>query len=119
MSMGHMHDKEALWNKTFGYSLTMDDNLVLGGDLNVTVNKDEMWGRSGQEDKLCTFFLEKIEACNLIDVEPVVFRGTWFNKWTGDEGIHKFLDHFLVKDDLLQSIHNYQSWVGPIPCSDH
>jgi hypothetical protein len=57
----------------------MDESLVLGGDLNFTMNKDEIWGRLGQEDKLSNYFLEKFEACNLVDVEPMVLRPTWFN----------------------------------------
>jgi hypothetical protein len=46
------------------------------GDLNFTMNKDEVWGVEGREDKLFTFFLDKMETHKLIDVEPIVMRPT-------------------------------------------
>jgi len=79
----------------------MDESLLLEGDLNFTMNKDEIWGWMRREDKLSNYLLEKFEACNLVNVEPMVLRPTWFNNWSMDEGIHKRLDHFLVKEYLL------------------
>ena len=49
---GTYADKEAFWNKTLGNNLALDENLVLSGVLNFIVNKDEIWGMQGREDKL-------------------------------------------------------------------
>jgi hypothetical protein len=57
----------------------LDESLIIGGDLNFTVNKDEMWGVQGWEDKLSNFFTKKFEACKLVDVEFMVLKPTWYN----------------------------------------
>jgi hypothetical protein len=37
-------DKEAFWKKTLGLSQVLDENLILGGNINFIVNEYEIWG---------------------------------------------------------------------------
>lgn len=69
-----------------------DDNISIGGDLNLTINKDEIRGDRGREDMLSHFFLDKFETRNLVDVESVSLKPTWYNNQAREEGNHKRLD---------------------------
>lgn len=111
--------KEAHWNKILGYQWFQDDNLILGGDLNLTVHKDEIWGSQGRVDKLSHFFLDRFKACNLIDVESVSLKPTRFNNRERADDIQKRLDRFLVKEEIFLSINHIRSWVDPRRYSDH
>lgn len=73
----------------------------------------------GRQDIHSTYFLDTLESHNLIDVEPIVKRSTWYNNRGKDEGIHKRLDTFLAQASLFQDLVNYRSWVGPIHFSNH
>lgn len=86
-----------------------DDNIIIGDDLNLTINKEEIWGDQGREDKLSHFFLNKFETRNLVDVESVSLKPTWYNNQARAKGNHKRLDRFLVKEALLISINCFRS----------
>lgn len=101
--------KEAHWNKILGYQWFQDDNLILGGDLNLTVHKDEIWGSQGRVDKLSHFFQDRFEACNRIDVESVSLKPTRFNNRERADDIQKRLDRFLVKEEIFLSINHIRS----------
>ena len=71
-------------------------NLVLGGDLNLTLHSSEIWGTKASMDPLSSLFLSLFESVGLVDVTPLVAGPTWRNGRVGNEGISKRLDHFLI-----------------------
>jgi hypothetical protein len=64
------------WSHLFNYQCLRHDELIVGGDLNFIVNKEDIWGFVVREDKLAPFFRDQIECHGLIYVEPVLLRPT-------------------------------------------
>jgi hypothetical protein len=50
--------------------------VILGGDLNLTLNQREVWGDLARRDQLGDYFSQLFESCHLIDVDPVKFTLT-------------------------------------------
>jgi hypothetical protein len=93
--------------------------LIIGSDLNFTTRREEIWGPLACKDKLAHFFVDKLESTRLVDVEPIKLSLTWSNNRSGEEGVSKRLDRFLVHHKLLLDIGLYCSWVGSVCCLDH
>jgi hypothetical protein len=87
--------KVEFWEKLFGFNFIVDDNIIIGGDLKFIVNKDEVLGKMGREEKLSSYFVDKMETKKLVDVEPKLKRLRWYCNRSRDEGIHKILDIFF------------------------
>ena len=62
-------------------------NLILAGDLNLTLNVSEIWGSKAQIDPLGPFFTKLFSDHQLADVAPSCAGPTWRNGRLGDEGI--------------------------------
>ena len=69
-------------------------NLILAGDLNLTLNASEIWGTRAQLDPLGPFFSKLFSDHHLVDVAPSYAGPTWRNGRMGEEGISKRLDCF-------------------------
>jgi len=52
------------------------ENLMTGGDMNLTLNIGEIWGTSARHDWLEYFFLEHFERVGWVNIEPIEFRPT-------------------------------------------
>jgi hypothetical protein len=50
----------------FSLSCFQVDNLIIGGDLNLTLNKDKIWGTNALEDNLTHYFVEKFELASWV-----------------------------------------------------
>lgn len=88
------------------------DNLILGGDLNLSIGYLESWGDHAQIDPLSDLFENVLEDHSLIDIPSVKLQPTWRNKRTGEDSLARRLDHFLIKKKLLGMGSNYRWWVG-------
>jgi hypothetical protein len=51
-------------------------SLIIRGDLNLTLRKEELWGHLARSDVLANFFLCKFEMAGLVDVKLVVLKPT-------------------------------------------
>ena len=78
-------------------------NLILGGDLNLTMSNSEVWGKNARVDSLGPYFRHMFEQKGLVDVAPVKIMPTWRNKRSGDQEVSKRLDRFLVLELLIGS----------------
>jgi hypothetical protein len=56
------------WNHLVDSGLLTIKNLVVAGDLNLTVSTEEVWGRSSNSGSLPGFFRAFFQAHRLIDV---------------------------------------------------
>jgi len=65
-------DCEVFWNNLFGYRCVFSKNLMIGGHLNFTLNRDEIWGEDVYEDQLAHFFLEKMKHAGIFYVESAL-----------------------------------------------
>ena len=64
-------------------------NLILVGDLNLTLNASEIWGTRAQLDPLGPFFSRLFSEHHLVDVAPPSAGPTWRNGRMGEDGISK------------------------------
>jgi hypothetical protein len=93
---GAYEGKEFFREKVFSLNVFKPESLIIGGNLNFTLSRDEIWGVSAREDKLAGFFQDKLEMTSLVDVmtslvdvEPTLMRPTWCNNRSGVEEVSK------------------------------
>jgi hypothetical protein len=56
---------------------------------------------------------------NILDIEPVKLKPTWRNNRVGEDNIAKRLDHFLIKDTLLEKSFQLKQLIGHRGISNH
>ena len=95
------------------------ENVILGGDLNLTLTMGEVWGKNARQDALSPYFLDLFAKRNMVDVTPLKLEPTWRNKRGGDQAISKILDHFMVEENLLNGNLILKSIVETGGNSDH
>ena len=83
--------------------------VILGWDLNFSLNSWDVWGAFARVDRIDDFFNYHIEFVSLINIEPISMGPTLRNNRVGDEGVSKSIDRFLVLDALLQRVGKYRS----------
>jgi hypothetical protein len=91
----------------------------MAGDLNLTINLEEIWGETTHVDSLVGFFKELFSKNKLVDVAPAQVVPTWRNGRSGTEGISKRLDRFYVVENVLSTSCRFLSWVEYPFISDH
>ena len=94
-------------------------NLVLVGNLNLTLKVGESWGSQSNLGSLNTFFTNLFCNKKLIDIQPGKLVPTWRNGRVSDAFIAKRLDRFLLSKDLVLSSGIFRSWVYFPFISDH
>lgn len=75
-------------------------NIVVGGDLNVSLGLSESWGPMAQANPLADFFLNKLWMGKFIDVDLLKEKPTWRNKRVREAMVAKCLDQFFIKEYL-------------------
>jgi hypothetical protein len=58
-------------------------------------------------DHLADFFANRLEACGLVDVEPLKLQPMWSNNRAGREIVLKCLDRFMVHNSILHKVVRY------------
>jgi hypothetical protein len=71
------------------------ENIILGGDLNVTLSTEEKRGGSIVRDPAREWVEDLISTWDLMDIKPSRGRYTWTNKRVGPGHIAARLDRFL------------------------
>jgi hypothetical protein len=112
-------ERKRFWNNVADSRLLLHKNLIIAGDLNLTVSTGEVWGGSAQAGPLAGFFKAFFQNNKLIDIQPEKVVPTWRNGRTGVDSIAKRLDRFLISEELLTSVGLYRSWVEYPYVSDH
>jgi hypothetical protein len=79
------------------------DILVIGGDMNMTLNYREVWGDSVRSNRLFNFFQSHFEASIWVDIEAIKLRPTWNNNICGQDTVGKRLDYFVLIYPYLES----------------
>ena len=100
---GPFYDKKTFWDRLAGFGALDIPNLILGGDLNLTLNNNESWGKNARPDALAPFFTHLFKQKSLIDLAPIKHMPTWRNRRSGDQTVSKRIDRFLVSDSLIWS----------------
>jgi hypothetical protein len=93
---GPCKDRKTFWRKLADRGLLAIKDLILAGDLNFTLNNDEIWGTTALMDPLAPFFKELFDDSPLVDVAPTELVPTWHNGRIGESSISKRLDRFYM-----------------------
>jgi hypothetical protein len=116
---GPCSDRKLFWERLEKSGLLAQKNLVLAGDLNLTLSSGEIWGGIHTLGTLASFFINYFHRNKLIDIVPGTLMPTWRNGRAGTEAISKRLDRALISEDLLSSVGVYRAWVEFPYISDH
>jgi len=113
-------EKKSCWDTLVNF-LNMHNprNIILAGDLNVTLATEEKKGGSLVRDQAREWVEDIILSWDLLDIKPLIGMFTWTNKRLGPGHIAARLDRFLVHSDFLSSGLRASSKILPNCTSDH
>ena len=89
-------------------------NVILGGDMNLTLSEKENWGSLAHHDGLGSFFVALFESKELVDLQPLKLTPTRRNNRSGEQAISKRLDRFFLSGYLI-----VKTWVEVEGLSNH
>lgn len=112
-------DRVPFWENFLSKEISKGDLVIIGGDLNFSLGRSEVWGPTAHVDILSDYFIQKLGGRNLIDLEPVKLKPTWRNNSAGEHRVAKRLDCFLISEQLVESNLNVRQWIGSGGASDH
>ena len=76
---GPFHERREFWGTLFSLYAVEVTNVILGGDLNLTLTMVELWGENARNDSRSIFYFIFLGK-GLIDVQPLKLDLTWRNK---------------------------------------
>ena len=94
-------------------------NIIIAGDLNVTLAPCEKKGGVRGKDYMHDVVENMIHDWDFVDIKPKVGRFTWLNQRVGAESIFARLDRFLVQGTLLDNKWMISSKILPKLASYH
>jgi exonuclease III len=116
----HIDEKKNCWKTLLNYLADNElENIILGGDLNVTLAQEEKWGGSIVRDQAREWVEDLISAWYLMDIKPTGGHYTWTNRRVGLGHIATCLDRFLVQSSYLSLGLTSTSEILPHSTSDH
>ena len=100
-------------------SILRPENIILAGDLKFSLGISESWGPNAHADTLSDYFRHLLSSHHLVDPFITSPSPTWRNRRTGDDLVARRLNHFLIKEGLLQNLGSLRQWIGSGGISDH
>jgi len=116
---GKYNDKKMFWDSTLHSGILLEEDLIIGGDLNLTLEIGECWGLHAKLDDLAFYFKKFFQNLGLLDIWSGTLVPTWKNGRKGDHHIAKRLDRFMIKESLLSIFSCHKTWVVYSSISDH
>ena len=95
-----------------------EENLIVGGDLNLILKAEEKRGGNFQPHPNRETLEEIMEQCNLLDIPPKNGKYTWDNRRIGKANIKEMLDSILIQDIMVASYSRVSSKIIPSIASD-
>lgn len=113
-------EKRNCWDSIKEFLLSNDlENIIIGGDLNVTLAADEKKGGSIVRDLAREWVEDIMLDWELEDTKPTRGKYTWSNKRVGPGHIAARLDSFLVQSSFMLLGLMLSSSILPHSLSDH
>ena len=69
---GPYKNREPFWENALTSGFLSTPNLILGGDLNLTLHSSEVWGHKPSPDPLFGYFISLFDTLGLMDLAPCV-----------------------------------------------
>lgn len=105
------------WEKLFASEIFDIESLMIAGDLNVTLNPEERWGKSRKRDPLADRIKCELLHMNLIDTSKMM--PTWDNGRIEEAYVAKRIDRFTVHASIIDRMGMPYSSIGNVFISDH
>lgn len=105
---GPCQGREAFWNQLLNLSITLFENIIIGGDLKFSIGFSESWGSSAQIDPLSDTMGKILEQALLADIPMTRPLPTWRNKRVGEAALARRVDIFLIKTPLQHHLSLYK-----------
>lgn len=80
------------------------NGLILARDLNATLMAYESWGLHCRIDPLADRIYNLFVSYHLVEIFPCPLTPTWNNRGVGKDHVGKWLDRFLVHEDLIERL---------------
>jgi len=112
-------DRMIFWDKILESEIFDLENLLIAGDLNLTLNMDEIWGSNRKKDTIAERLKNEFLKRNLVDVIPSQMRPTWENGTSDEAYVAKRLDRFLIHASVIHCMGMPFSSIENIIISDH
>ena len=71
------YERKTFWEKIKAEGVLNQPNVILGGDLNLTLTAGESWGENSRQDSLALYIQFFFEKKHLVDVIPIKLEPTW------------------------------------------
>lgn len=95
-------DKKLCWDSISSFlSLNNPENIIIAGDMNVTLAANEKRGGTRVRDPAREWVEDLILGWDLEDIKPSSGKFTWSNRRVGPNHIAARLDRFLVQSSFL------------------
>lgn len=107
------------WEKLFASEIIELDSLMIVGDLNITLNFDECWGKCRKKDPLADRIKMEFLNKNFVDIAPIKLMPTWDNSRSREAYIAKRIDHFIFHASIIDKMGMPISSIGNAFTSDH
>jgi exonuclease III len=115
-----LSEKKECWDSIHNFLChTLHENLVLAGDLNVTLATSEKKGGSPVRDPAREWVEDLMLDWDLEDIKPTKGKFTWTNRRSGPGHISARLDRFLLHSSFLTLGLYASSDILPSYTSDH
>eukprot|EP00253_Pinus_taeda_P017122 PITA_17122 len=116
----HYEEKRECWRSLSDYIAQISPtNLVIGGDLNITLDPKEKKGGIQSRDPFIDTVGNLILRWDLVDFKPMKGKYTWTNNRTGENHISARLDRFLMRSSLMMDNRIVFTKILPKLTSDH
>ena len=86
---GPYEGKQDFWDILLATNCFKVQNLIMGGDLNLILNRGDNWGQNARFNRITYYFCHHFDQEGLVDVGPIELRPIWKNNRIGSEGISK------------------------------
>jgi len=116
---GSCMNKKKNWETLANSGLLSAENLIIVGDLNITLSAEEMWGSTSFSVSLADQLKSIFNLKNLVDIRLDRMVPTWCNGRQGSQAISKRLDRCIIAENLTISRDYYRPWVEFLFISDH
>lgn len=107
------------WEKLFESKIFDIEFLLIAGDLNITLNMDEIWGSNKKKDPLADRIKNELLSRNWVDILPPKMLPMWENGRIENAYIAKRLDRFILHDSLIDEMGMLFSSIENVFISDH